>query len=137
MAIKKVRERIHNGGTTGTEADYDVIYYETSEDLLVGQIQALNNSGYRILPGGLILQWGSIVATTSGYNFESTITLPIEVNSMIMPILSCYDMQNQVVVSAHESSNKNFKVKAKSVVPANGTGLGIGTLRICWFAICK
>ena len=56
---------------------------------------------------------------------------------MIMPILSCYDMQNQVVVSAHESSNKNFKVKAKSVVPANGTGLGIGTLRICWFAICK
>ena len=64
MAVKKVRERVHNGGTTGTEADWDTIYKETSEDLVIGQIQALNNSGYRILPGGLILQWGSIVATT-------------------------------------------------------------------------
>ena len=59
MAIKKVRERIHNGGTTGTEADYDVIYYETSEDLIVGQKQSLDASGYRIMPGDLIMQWGT------------------------------------------------------------------------------
>ena len=35
MAIKKVRERVHNGGTTGTEADWDIIYMETSSDVSI------------------------------------------------------------------------------------------------------
>lgn len=63
MAIKKVRERVHNGGTTGTEADYDAIYYETSEDLIVGQVQQLSTTGYRMYSGGIIEQWGEVEIT--------------------------------------------------------------------------
>lgn len=56
----KVRERVYNGGGTGTEVDYDVLHYETSEDLIVGQVENLAETGYKKLPGGLILQWGRV-----------------------------------------------------------------------------
>lgn len=59
MAIKKIRERMHNGGTSGTEADFDIIHYETSEDIIIGQVQQLGEIGYRKYPGGLIEQWGT------------------------------------------------------------------------------
>ena len=75
MAIKKVRERFHNGGTTGTEADYDVLHYETSEDMIIGQVQNLATTGYRTLPGGLIMQWGIVEGVTNSWK---TVRFPIE-----------------------------------------------------------
>ena len=78
MAIKKIRERIHNGGTTGTESDWDTYYYETSEDMLVGQVQRLSTTGYRMYSGGIIEQWGEVEITVPIRGIGSTnITFPL------------------------------------------------------------
>lgn len=88
MAVKKVRERVHNGGTTGTEADWDTIYKETSEDLLVGQIQSLASSGYKKHPGGLIEQWGTHDFSTGHKDgvIGVTIKLPITFPTKILNV---------------------------------------------------
>ena len=75
MAVKKVRERVHNGGTTGTENDWDTIYTETSEDVIVGQVQLLGTTGYRVHPGGMIEQWGVVDGVTNAWK---TVKFPIE-----------------------------------------------------------
>lgn len=79
MAIKKVRERVHNGGNTNTDADWDTIYYETSEDMIVGQRQLLAETGWRMHPGGEIEQWGTTEVWFSNSAHKTVnITLPIQ-----------------------------------------------------------
>ena len=137
MAIKKVRERIHNGGTTGTEADYDVIHYETSEDLLVGQIQEFGDTGYRVLSGGLILIWGSVVIQNTGYVVETTVKLPITVKRMGFPVWGFYDTTSQVFANAKNRTTTGFTLTVKSLAPASGNPSGIGAVRINYRVICE
>ena len=137
MAIKKVRERIHNGGTTGTEADYDVIYYETSEDLLVGQVQEFGDTGYRVLSGGLILIWGSVVIQDGGYVVEKTVKLPITVKRMGFPVWGFYDTTTQVFANATNRTTTGFTLTVKSLAPASGNPSGIGAVRINYHIICE
>ena len=54
MTIKKVRERVHNGGTTGTEADYDVwvkVIYDdkTIDTILAEHKDSVNGIAYIVL----------------------------------------------------------------------------------------
>ena len=137
MAIKKVRERIHNGGTTGTEADYDVIHYETSEDLLVGQVQEFGDTGYRVLSGGLILIWGSVVIQNTGYVVETTVKLPITVKRMGFPVWGFYDTTAQVFANATNRTTTGFTLTVKSLAPASGNPSGIGAVRINYHIICE
>lgn len=137
MGIKKLRERVHNGGTTGTESDWDTYYYETSEDMVVGQVESLQENGYRQLSGGLILQWGTAVISNSNHSVEGTITLPVEVNKVLNITVSCHDMGNRAVVSTYNLTSKNFKILAQAVMSSQGVGNPVGALRIYWFAICK
>lgn len=133
MAIKKVRERMHNGGTTGTAADFDIIHYETSEDLIVGQVQQLGDTGYRVLSGGLVLIWGSVVIQNSNYEAETTITLPVRVKKLGFPVFGCYDTTGQVFVNATNKTETGFNIKVKSLSPANGSVGGIGAVRVNYF----
>ena len=137
MAIKKVRERVHNGGTTGTEADYDIIHYETSEDLLVGQIQQNGHTGFRVLPGGLVLIWGSIVIQDSGYEVERNIIFPVTVKEPGYPTFGCYDANGPVFVNAANRSTTGFTLKVKAVTPVQGSGTGIGAVRVNYQIICE
>ena len=137
MAIKKVRERIHNGGTTGTEADYDVIHYETSEDLLVGQVQEFGDTGYRVLSGGLILIWGSVVIQNTGYVVETTVKLPVTVKRMGFPVWGFYDTTTQVFANATNRTTTGFTLTVKSLAPASGNPGGIGAVRINYHIICE
>lgn len=75
MAVKKVRERVHNGGTTGTENDWDTIYTETSEDVIVGQVQLLESTGFKVHPGGYTEQWGIVENVTNAWK---TVRYPLE-----------------------------------------------------------
>ena len=79
MANIKAQYNIDNG------VDFDTYHFETSEEMLVGQQQVLNNTGYRKLPGGLILAWGEVETTfnpgvTSSFNLE----LPIPMTNKIL-----------------------------------------------------
>ena len=137
MAIKKVRERIHNGGTTGTEADYDVIYYETSEDLLVGQVQEFGDTGYRVLSGGLILIWGSVVIINGSSVAQTTIKLPVTVKRIGFPVFGFYDANDQVFANATNRTTTGFTLTVKSLAPASGNPSGIGAVRINYHIICE
>ena len=137
MAIKKVRERVHNGGTTGTEADYDIIHYETSEDLLVGQVQEFGDTGYRVLSGGLILIWGSVVIQNSGYTAETAVKLPVTVKKIGYPVWGFYDANGQVFANAVNKSTTGFTLKVKSLAPASGNPSGIGAVRVNYHVICE
>lgn len=137
MAIKKVRERVHNGGTTGTEADYDIIHYETSEDLLVGQVQEFGDTGYRVLSGGLILIWGSVVIQNSGYTAETAVKLPVTVKKIGYPVWGFYDANGQVFANAVNKSTTGFTLKVKSLAPASGNPIGIGAVRVNFQVMCE
>ena len=134
MAIQKVRERVHNGGTTGTEADWDIIYMETSEDVLVGQVENLAETGYKKLPGGLILQWGRVQPSSNQSGEASQqVTLPVTFPKMC---LGAFASVNDV--SGNHESIGNYKCNAYGnnsaiVVRANGAPDTRPTIR--WFAL--
>lgn len=109
MAIKKVRERVHNGGTTDTEADWDIIHTETSEDMLVSQIQSLSKSGYRTLPGGLTLQWGLVDGISNAWK---RITYPVSFKSTAVNIqmteIGSTDGASQTYLDNRYHTNKQY-----------------------------
>ena len=131
MAIKKLRERVHNGGTSGTESDWDTYYYETSEDMLVGQIQSLGRSGFRVLTGGLMEVWGETAINNSGYEAEVTVKLPTEVTNAIFDIhLTKSGNTNAVDIVVKAVSATTITIKAMALARSNGTSVGIGAIGI-------
>ncbi len=131
MAIKKLRERVHNGGTSGTESDWDTYYYETSEDMLVGQIQSLGRSGFRVFPGGLMEVWGETAINNSGYEAEVTVKLPTEVTNAIFDIhLTKSGNTNAVDIVVKAVSATTITIKAMALARSNGTSVGIGAIGI-------
>lgn len=137
MAIKKIRERIHNGGTTGTESDWDTYYYETSEDMLVGQVQQLGDFGYRVLSGGLILVWGTVVVQNSGYLATGSVKYPVTVKKSGFPVFGVYDSTGQVFVNAKNKTTTGFDYEIKALALANGSYGGIGAVRVNYHVICE
>ncbi|MDU6297211.1 hypothetical protein, partial [Clostridium celatum] len=69
MTIKKGQYNLK------TANGYDTYHLETSEDMIVGQVQNLATTGYRTLPGGLIMQWGIVEGVTNSWK---TVRFPIE-----------------------------------------------------------
>ena len=115
MAIIKSRERVHNGGTSKTESDWDIIYKETSEDLIVGQVQSLNKTGYRKFPGGIIEQWGEVEITVPVRGMGSAnIIFPI-----VFPNACVFSTANVLKtdsgnVSFVDCVNSNFAITTKN-----------------------
>ena len=139
MAIKKVRERVHNGGTTGTEADYDVIHYETSEDLIVGQKQSLVASGYRIMPGDLIMQWGvSEIYFNNQGNKTIEIIFPISFKTSVFSIIAS-EQDNSMTTfgsyntACYDATTNKFKLLVRNIFDSHLTG----RVRVNWIAFGK
>ena len=139
MAIKKVRERVHNGGTTGTEADYDVIHYETSEDLIVGQKQSLVASGYRIMPGDLIMQWGvSEIYFNNQGNKTIEIIFPISFKTSVFSIIAS-EQDNSMTTfgsyntACYDATTNKFKLLVRNIFDSQLTG----RVRVNWIAFGK
>lgn len=82
MATKKAQYNVDNGN------GYDTYYFETSEDVIINQVQNLAVSGYRKLPGGLIIQWGRINVPAGEFNgYTGTIaTFPISFPNEILNV---------------------------------------------------
>ena len=72
MAVKKAIYQVDNG------ASFDEIHFRTSEEQIVGARQSLGKTGWRKLPGGLILQWGESSANTAWTN----VVFPVAFNTL-------------------------------------------------------
>lgn len=82
MAQKNAVYQVDNGN------GFDEIHFRTNENMIVNPTQNLAGSGYRRLPGGLIIQWGRINVPAGDYNgYTGTIaTLPISFPNQILNV---------------------------------------------------
>ena len=97
----------------------------------------LNENGYYNLPNGLIMQWGTAVLSNSAYDAEIRITMPKSVQKILSPMVTLSDMTGRVTYTTYNLDTTGFLIKMRSVAPVVGTGVGIGAIRIYWFALCK
>ena len=131
MAIKNAQYNVKN------QNGFDTYHFETSEDMIVGQVQQLGDTGYRVLSGGLVLIWGSVVIQNSGYAVETTVKLPITVKKMGFPVWGFYDTTSQVFANATNRTTTGFTLNVKSLAPASGNPSGIGAVRVNYQIVCE
>lgn len=98
---------------------------------------SMNENGYYKLPNGLIMQWGTAVLSNSSYDAEIRITMPKSVQKILSPMVTLSDMTGRVTYTTYNLDTTGFLIKMRSVAPVSGTGVGIGAIRIYWFALCK
>lgn len=82
MAQKNAVYQVDNG------SGFDEIHFRTNENMIVNPTQNLADSGYRKLPGGLIIQWGRVNVPAGDYNgYTGTfVTLPISFPNQILNV---------------------------------------------------
>ena len=97
----------------------------------------LNENGYYNLPNGLIMQWGTTVLSNSSYDAEIRVTMPKSVQKILSPMVTLSDMTGRVTYTTYDLDTTGFLIKLRSVAPVSGSGVGIGAIRIYWFALCK
>lgn len=130
MAIKKQYN-------VKTSTGYETFHFETSEDSIVDQVQQFGDTGYRVLSGGLVLIWGSVVIQNSGYTAETVVKLPVTVKKIGYPVWGFYDANGQVFANAVNKSTTGFTLKVKSLAPASGNLSGIGAVRVNYQVMCE
>ncbi len=64
--------------------DFDEIMFKTIEDMIEGAHQSLSQNGYRKLPGGLIIQWGSNGTNSVG----TTVALPVAFPNQFLAVVA-------------------------------------------------
>lgn len=125
MAIKNAQYNVKN------QNGFDTYHFETSEEVIIGQIQSLGRSGFRVFPGGLMEVWGEAAINNSGYEAEVTVTLPTEVTKSIFDIhLTKHGNTNAVDLVVKSVSATTITIKAMALARSNGTSVGIGSVGI-------
>ena len=125
MAIKNKQYNVK------TETGYDTFHFETNEEVIIGQVQQLGRSGFRVFPGGLMEVWGEAIINNSGYDAEVTVTLPTEIKNQIFDIhLTKYVNTNAVDLVAKSVTETTITIKAMALARSNGTSVGIGAVAI-------
>ncbi|GAA0735471.1 gp53-like domain-containing protein [Clostridium oceanicum] len=79
MTVKKAVYKVDNG------SGFDDIFFKTSEDMIVNQVQSLGKNGYRKLPGGVILQWGFYMTPSGGHNDSTEGIYYKYINNLSLP----------------------------------------------------
>ena len=133
MATKKAQYNVDNGN------GYDTYHFETSEEMITGAYQRLTDTGFRKLPGGLILQWGSYYATNlqAPGTVEGTLHFPIAFPNKCFSVVASPNYRSRgdnynidVAVSLYEDSTKHtsfdFVFKVEDIAQWGG---------ILWYAI--
>ncbi|MGT2567083.1 gp53-like domain-containing protein, partial [Enterobacter kobei] len=94
-----------------------------------GQVPDMNNfarslgvGGYQKLPGGLIIQWGSVVATPSGVSF----TYPIAFPTAFYKFFPCMTNGNVLGTISAGSNNNTGGIVYTSLNTASVSWLAIG-----------
>ena len=69
--------------------DWDTVYFDASEDQIkTGWTQLLTTTGYRKLPGGLIIQWGIVGGTMNGTSLVLAKTLALAFPTELFSVVS-------------------------------------------------
>ncbi|WP_317411538.1 hypothetical protein [Clostridium baratii] len=120
MATKNAVYKVDNG-----DGSFDELMFKTVEDMIGGQKQRLfYGQGYRVFPGGLILQWGYVGNLSS--KKLNTINLPIALqeNNYIAVATMCNGNNTDPRIKTVYLKKDNFKIQAY----ADG-------LDVCWLVI--
>lgn len=133
MTIKKAQYNVK------TESGFDTYHFETSEDLIVGQKQSLVASGYRIMPGDLIMQWGTteIYLNNQG-NKSIEVILPISFKASVFSIIAA-EQDNSITTvgsynaACYEATTNKFKLMIRNIFDSQLTG----RVRVNWIAFGK
>lgn len=84
--------------------------------------RSLGVGGYQKLPGGLIIQWGSVVATPSGVSF----TYPIAFPTAFYKLFPCMTNGNVLGTISAGSNNNTGGIVYTSLNTASVSWLAIG-----------
>ncbi|MBE6055844.1 hypothetical protein [Clostridium sp.] len=114
--------------TKQIDGNWGKCYFETSEDMIKDQVQSLGSSGYRKLPGGLILQWGYYLTPTGGSNgidrgvYYKTITglrFPIAFSSRICSINATSNNARCWAYAADSGRLDGFNLGCSNIITAD------------------
>jgi hypothetical protein len=97
-----------------------------------GSNQSLGSNGYQKLPGGLILQWGS-VTVDPGYNGTASITFPTAFSSSVYSVTAT----PQALTTAAGNKRDSFSVQSVSTTgfEIKSAFEDIATVTYYWFAV--
>lgn len=116
--------------TTGTQAaNKDYADLKVALESFIGTNQSLAGSGYQKLPGGLIVQWGGAVTSSSG---NVTATFPIAFPNSCLKITTSSDLTGgQGSFSGYAIvTNTNFQISgwssqtARTIITASWIAIG-------------
>ena len=134
MAQKNAVYQVDNG------SGFDEIHFRTNEDMIIGATQKLETNGYRKLPEGLILQWGSVVfvgddakKNNGWYNFP--ITFPNCVLNLTGTINAKDSFTNYVSLTGYVEKNNNINFHVRFGPVGVNTENAVSETIISWVAI--
>ncbi|MEF9953427.1 MAG: hypothetical protein RR657_05055 [Peptostreptococcaceae bacterium] len=126
---KRAIYKVSNG------TDFDTIHFETVEELIKGAVQDLSPTGYRKLPSGLIIQWGSATANfiNSGgtYIAESNVIFPIafpskRVCAIGSPLNLYANFNSAYSYNGNSETGASFKFTSRTGANMNYNWIAIG-----------
>lgn len=102
---------------------------ELLADSLTGSYSASGYKTFKTSSGNFLIQWGSGIANSSGYEATTTVTFPKAMTTPFYPVVSLHDMNGQSVIATRNLTRTGFDVVIKAVAPASGSGVGVGAIR--------
>lgn len=118
MTTKKAQYTVDNG------TDFDIYHFETDEDMVKATAQSIGDNGYKKLPGGLILQWGTFTtaqsefkdsntanASNCGKSFAFPIAFPNKTLSVNMDVTGMLHTSGERSLMYHEFFDAKMSVK--------------------------
>jgi len=128
-AIGAVSASDYASGTGITAASWRSALSVVASSEFTGANQSLASSGYQKLPGGIILQWGSVASTSDGNSQSITFPLafPATVYSVQVTGNNITTTANAAHWVAHGVSTTGFTAKYNATAAGSSTAM--------WFAI--
>lgn len=114
-----------SGVTTPTLNTVSVDDYTILSDF-IGSNQSLSTNGWQKLPGGLIMQWGSVSYADIGTYLQIPVTFPISFSGLTNPYVFAIADTSQFAVSC--TVNNRFKTTANIVIREYDTTIAAGTI---------
>ena len=101
-----------------------------------GPNQSLTTNGFQVLPGGLILQWGTVSISTAATGGSATVTFPTAFPNAALNVTANY--RNNTVISDSFSVSTWIVSNTQATITLDAPGAGTapsGTQTAFWFAI--
>ena len=107
------------------------------KNAMKGANQSLGANGYQKLPGGLIMQWGTVSVTSagSGSGSEVAVTFPIAFSTACDSIQATVEMGAGAVTGNISTYHRSKSTTGVNIGLDHSEGAGAGTHDVSWLAI--